>query len=461
MDINNTGQTNNSLMSARPNTGGALDYDLKSEKQEIEEITKEIKSELLAKWKKSYANAQIFPVAIAAMHQGAVNFLLEFNRVSEYDNIARQVGLDAKGRNALPKVVWQIAQSKNWNNLDDILEKNLPLVHSAHVQVVDLLKKNILDKAREISEKAPAQVQNEIVSQTSKKEVKIPLAKALEQYPKVGEQAITTNQIKLRVISTPVRPSIKNWIADFFDVMGAKKHSPIDRGNFLFHSENGKKLSASDRQRLAVVLKSLDEEIPLLIDTENEKVIFVETGEGEEQPASSADRSSVISHQSSSNPVIQNRSQNFEKIVDTRKPQQAVVQKQPQDFVVREREEKPFEIPGSKPPIGSSEFFAPETKETKIVEQKKQPEQMNDDELFEKFQKMDTKKVAGNFSPNFASTAGKISFSSPQKFSVEQQSKPAQTQAQIAAPIQKAQQPETKNQPQQTAQKNLVDLRSI
>jgi hypothetical protein len=271
MDISNSYQSNNTLQT-HPNAGGALGYDLNSEKQEIEEITQEVKKELLAKWKKSYANAQILPASIAAMHPEVVDFLLSFELVSIYDNIARQANLDAKGRSFLPHIVWQIAQAKNWNDIDQMLEARIPLVHSVHMQVVDLLKKNILDKIQLLSEKRI--VQKNIIEEVSRKETQLSLTEALSQYPKLGEQNITTDQIKLRFMPSLVRPSIKNWITDFHDAMGAMKHSPIDRGNFLFHSENGKKLSPADRQKLGVILKSLDEQSLLNIDTESQAVIF-------------------------------------------------------------------------------------------------------------------------------------------------------------------------------------------
>ncbi|MDD5464083.1 MAG: hypothetical protein PHP62_02960 [Candidatus Moranbacteria bacterium] len=271
MDISNSYQTKNNFP-ARPNASDAFDYDLKSEKEEIEKITREVKNELLAKWKKSYANAQIFPSAVAAMHPDVVDFLLSFNLVSVYDSIAKQANLDNKGRNVLPKIVWQITQGKRWDSVDQLLESQLPLTHSMHILVVQLLKKDILDKVRVLNEKPVTQ---RIVSQQiAKKEIKLSLSDALLQYPKVGEQSVGSEQIKLRYFPTPVRPSIKNWITDFHDGMGAGKHSPMDRGNFLFHSENGKRLNSADRQKLGIILRSLDEQTLLTIDGDAQIILF-------------------------------------------------------------------------------------------------------------------------------------------------------------------------------------------
>ena len=67
----------------------------------------------------------------------------------------------------------------------------------------------------------------------------ITLMQALKLHEKLGEQSITSNPLKLRYFPAPVRSSIKNWITDYHDALGAGKHSTIDRGNYLFLSENG------------------------------------------------------------------------------------------------------------------------------------------------------------------------------------------------------------------------------
>lgn len=108
------------------------------------------------------------------------------------------------------------------------------------------------------------------------------ISDALVKYPNLGEQKITVNQIKLKYFPTPARPSIKNWITDFRDNMGSGKHSSIDRGNYLFHSENGKRLSSSERKRLSVILKSLDEEALLPIDPKDQRVVFESIKTGQE-----------------------------------------------------------------------------------------------------------------------------------------------------------------------------------
>lgn len=288
METNNQYQPANTS-SMRGNSAGGFNYDIEAEKERIRLGTEEIKKELQERFNKKYANAQIFPATIEAMHPEVRDFLLSFGLVAVYDSIAKQINLDAKGRNILPKIVWQIALSKNWDGLDQVLEQQLYLVHSAHVRVVNLLQQNILNKVRALGEK-PISIDRQATfqdasgaAQAKKQNSKLPLSDALSQFPNLGEQNVTSSQLKLRYFPEPVRPSIKNWITDYRDNFGAGKHSPIDRGNFLFHSENGKTLSAFDRQRLGAILKSLDEQTLLVVDGETQKIVFESSVDNEMQ----------------------------------------------------------------------------------------------------------------------------------------------------------------------------------
>jgi hypothetical protein len=112
---------------------------------------------------------------------------------------------------------------------------------------------------------------------------KLTLSEALKKYPNLGEQPISGSPIKIKLFPDPVRPSVKNWIADYHAVLGAGAHGVMERGNYLYHSENAKRLTAGERQKLAIVLKSLDENLPLTIDPNRQEIIFV-AGGGIEEP---------------------------------------------------------------------------------------------------------------------------------------------------------------------------------
>ncbi|EKE16030.1 MAG: hypothetical protein ACD_11C00054G0020 [uncultured bacterium] len=104
--------------------------------------------------------------------------------------------------------------------------------------------------------------------------VKMSLNLALKNFPNLGEQLITSAPLKLKYFSEMAKPSVKNWIADYHSAIGVGKHTTMERGNFIFHSENAKSLSSTDRRKLAEVLKSLDDDMELEIDSAGQKIIF-------------------------------------------------------------------------------------------------------------------------------------------------------------------------------------------
>lgn len=121
-----------------------------------------------------------------------------------------------------------------------------------------------------------------VIQQTSvgtKKEpvreyVKLPLLKALADYPRLNEQLITAEKIRIKSQPEPARPNLANWIRYYRDELGIGFHDQVTRGKFLFQSENGKKLSADERERIHLVLKSLEEEFPLEINGEQGTIVF-------------------------------------------------------------------------------------------------------------------------------------------------------------------------------------------
>ncbi|MDP2838278.1 MAG: hypothetical protein Q8O53_03310, partial [Candidatus Moranbacteria bacterium] len=104
--------------------------------------------------------------------------------------------------------------------------------------------------------------------------VRMPLLQALSKYESLGNQLITRERIKVKSQAEPVRPSLLYWIKYYRDELGIGHHDSVQRGNFLFRSENGKHLSAEERERVNLVLKSVEENLPLQIDTERSEIVF-------------------------------------------------------------------------------------------------------------------------------------------------------------------------------------------
>jgi len=102
----------------------------------------------------------------------------------------------------------------------------------------------------------------------------LPIDVAMEKYPELGEQLITSSHIKLKIFPEPVRPSIKNWLSDYTFTVGISNHDPIVRGNYIFKGENARLLSQEDRAKLTAILKSFEEKMPLAVNVNTKQVIF-------------------------------------------------------------------------------------------------------------------------------------------------------------------------------------------
>lgn len=133
-----------------------------------------------------------------------------------------------------------------------------------------------LAKAQEISRMIIQKIinDNSVEEASQAKLAQMTVADALKAYPEVGEQLITSEKIVLKNFPGPVRPCLKNWLADFTFTLGRDKHTAMDRGIYLFQSANGKRLNSQDRNKLAFVLKAYDEGLPVSINKDVKQIVF-------------------------------------------------------------------------------------------------------------------------------------------------------------------------------------------
>lgn len=103
---------------------------------------------------------------------------------------------------------------------------------------------------------------------------KMPIREIVAKHPKVADTEITAEYIELKGSDDLADPSIKNWLKDYVSHLGYNPHSQMDRTQYIFHSENGNNLSSQDREKLGIILKSFDENIPLPVDEENQEIVF-------------------------------------------------------------------------------------------------------------------------------------------------------------------------------------------
>ncbi|MFC1608812.1 hypothetical protein ACFL2R_01700 [Patescibacteria group bacterium] len=105
--------------------------------------------------------------------------------------------------------------------------------------------------------------------------VKITLSDAIKKYPALGEQLITTSPIAPTSPGGETkRPSLKNWINDYVNIMGREKHTAIERSRYLYGSKSTRNISASEKHVLSEMIRALEENLPVNVDLTRNKVML-------------------------------------------------------------------------------------------------------------------------------------------------------------------------------------------
>jgi len=112
----------------------------------------------------------------------------------------------------------------------------------------------------------------------------LPIKEALEKYKKLATQEVTKGQLikKDNKFEQPteviedkyIKPTIENWLDDYINNTGTTQHSNLERAKYLSDSKNTKWLDDDERNRVAKLIKSYDENTKLIIDKEEEKVMW-------------------------------------------------------------------------------------------------------------------------------------------------------------------------------------------
>ena len=157
------------------------------------------------------------------------------------------------------------------NSLNLILEKS-----RAGVGLTEKIFNFITQDLMTITAPVEVGVADVVESSSRARLQKKQILQALSEYPNLANQPISEERIRLKSQTEPVRGSLYNWIKYYRDELGIGQHSTVERGQFLFGSENGKKISSVEREKLNLILKSLEENVLLEIDPERQVVIFPE-----------------------------------------------------------------------------------------------------------------------------------------------------------------------------------------
>jgi len=144
---------------------------------------------------------------------------------------------------------------------------------------------------------------------------KLPIREVAQKYPKITNMEITKGYIELKNSDDLENPTIKNWLKDYISHLGYDHHSQMQRAEYLFHSENSRDLDSQDREKLGIILKSFDENIPLPVDEENEEIVFdgiiSESHPKADQPMAGASRFAVDTRVSRPQPVVPQTTNSF------------------------------------------------------------------------------------------------------------------------------------------------------
>jgi hypothetical protein len=130
--------------------------------------------------------------------------------------------------------------------------------------------KQIVLLVKELGRKAEQKEKKELASQYEY----LNISNIIQAYPPALQQIITSQPIKLEAYNQFVHPSVKNWLDDYREKMGTGKHTSMQRNQYLFDTENTKKLSAIERQKVAELIESYDEGRQMIFDKANKKIEF-------------------------------------------------------------------------------------------------------------------------------------------------------------------------------------------
>jgi hypothetical protein len=122
---------------------------------------------------------------------------------------------------------------------------------------------------------------------------KLSLKDCIEKYPNIASEEITAGKISDKQTGKYIDPTIQNWMNDYISQMGSGQHTNLERGKYLNDSANTKNLSKEDKKIIEKLIKSYDEGDKLIIDRE-ENVILWNLHEDESQLGINSDKSKRV-----------------------------------------------------------------------------------------------------------------------------------------------------------------------
>ncbi len=117
---------------------------------------------------------------------------------------------------------------------------------------------------------------------------------ALSKYPQLGQQTVTNTRIKLKASVELVRGSLLNWLKCYREELGVGYHDTVLRGQFIFRSQNGLRLLDTERERIGLILRAIEDREKVDIDVVHQIILFPTSMVTERAPLSSEREDSVF-----------------------------------------------------------------------------------------------------------------------------------------------------------------------
>lgn len=200
-------------------------------------------------------------------------------RIEEVFDFIKKLGLDDKKAKDVTLIVLceiLFPMKDFFPGIEDVIVKlggEIPKTKPFTIDQQMLKREKEMEEMKETEEREQEEAEKDMM-------VSLPINELAKEYPQVESQRIGSQEsIIVQGSDVPMKPEIKYWMKDYSEKMGYFQHSNLDRVSYVYHDKNTKNMNEEERRQLSLVLKSLDEEMPLPYSTKHGKIDFAKVEE--------------------------------------------------------------------------------------------------------------------------------------------------------------------------------------
>lgn len=146
-------------------------------------------------------------------------------------------------------------------------------IESRLINTINVGKKEVKDALKNIAS-IVSLVKNVGNKKSEEYFEKLSLKDALEKYPSILLDEITSGMLVDKKTGKYVKPTVQNWINDYINEMGSGEHTKLSRGKYLNDTTNVKNLDKEDKQIIEKLVKAQDEKTVLVVDREENVILW-------------------------------------------------------------------------------------------------------------------------------------------------------------------------------------------